>query len=150
MPPRSQHTGDPFHDDNGDNFLTPIDAIRQADQGGDAGTISDASWIPLLKTPPFPTYTSGHSTFSGTASAVLTSLYGDHFAFDSQSDGHLAAEQRPLDPSQIVTRHFASFSQAAEEAGLSLIYGGIHFHFDDTAGRHMGNQVGEAVLKFYA
>ena len=128
----------------------PIDAIRQADQDGNAGTTSDASWIPLLKTPPFPTYTSGHSTFSGAASAVLTRLYGDHVAFDSQSDGHLAAEQRPLDASQIVTRHFTSFSQAAEEAGLSRIYGGIHFNFDDTAGRHLGNQVGEAVLKRYA
>jgi membrane-associated phospholipid phosphatase len=124
----------------------PIDAIRQADQDGNAGTLGDTSWIPLLKTPPFPTYTSGHSTFSGAASAVLTSLYGDDFAFDSQSDGHLAAEQRPLDPSQIVTRHFASFNQAAEEAGLSRIYGGIHFHFDDTAGRGLGNQVGTAVM----
>ncbi len=127
----------------------PIDAIRQADQDGNAGTLGDSSWIPLLKTPPFPTYTSGHSTFSGAASVVLTSLYGNDFAFDSQSDGHLAAEQRPLDPSQIATRHFASFNQAAEEAGLSRIYGGIHFNFDDTAGRHLGNQVGEAVLNRY-
>ena len=124
----------------------PIDAIRQADQDGNVGTISDASWIPLLKTPPFPTYTSGHSTFSGAASAVLTSLFGDHVAFDSQSDGHLAAEQRPLDPSQIVTRHFASFSLAAEEAGLSRIYGGIHFNFDNTAGLELGRQVGTATL----
>ncbi len=83
----------------------------------------------------------GHSTFSGAASVVLTSLYGNDFAYDSQSDGHLAAEQRPLDLSQIVTRHFASFNQAAEEAGLSRIYGGIHFNFDDTSGRHLGNQV---------
>ncbi len=125
----------------------PIDAIRQADQDGNAGTIGDASWIPLLKTPPFPTYTSGHSTFSGAASAVLTSLFGDQFAFDSTSDGHLAAEQRPLDPSQIVTRHFTSFNQAAEEAGLSRIYGGIHFDFDNTVGRSLGDRVGRAVLE---
>ncbi len=125
----------------------PIDAIRQADQGGNAGTLGDTAWIPLLKTPPFPTYTSGHSTFSGAASAVLTSLYGDHVVFDSQSDGHLAAEQRPLDPSQIVTRNFTSFNQAAEEAGLSRIYGGIHFNFDDTAGRSLGDRVGRAVLE---
>ena len=124
----------------------PIDAIRQADQDGNAGTTSDASWIPLLKTPPFSTYTSGHSTFSGAASAVLTSLYGNQLAFDSQSDGHLAAEQRPLDPSQIATRHFASFSQAAEEAGLSRIYGGIHFNFDNTAGLDLGHQVGTATI----
>ena len=124
----------------------PIDAIRQADQDGNALTGSDSSWIPLLKTPPFPAYTSGHSTFSGAASAVLTRLYGDDFAFDSQSDGHFAAEQRPLDPSQIVTRHFNSFSQAAEEAGLSRIYGGIHFNFDNTAGLELGRRIGTAAM----
>ena len=124
----------------------PIDAIRQADQDGNTGTVVDSLWIPLLKTPPFPTYTSGHSTFSGAASAVLTSLFGNEVAFDSKSDGHLAAEQRPLDPSQIVTRHFASFNDAAIEAGRSRIYGGIHFSFDNIAGRTLGDQVGTAVI----
>ena len=124
----------------------PIDAIRLADQDGNAVTVADPSWIPLLKTPPFPAYTSGHSTFSGAAAAVLTSLFGDNMPFESQSDGHLAAEQRPLDASQIVTRHFSSFDQAAEEAGQSRIYGGIHYRFDDTAGRNIGSQVGNAVV----
>ncbi len=124
----------------------PIDAIRQADHDGNAGTLIEPSWIPLLKTPPFPAYTSGHSTFSGAASAVLTSLFGNDVAFSSKTDGHLAAEQRPLDPSQIATRHFDSFEQAAEEAGLSRIYGGIHFSFDNAAGQNLGNQVGTAVV----
>ena len=125
----------------------PIDAIRQADQDGNAETDVDSSWIPLLKTPPFPAYTSGHSTFSGAASAVLTSLFGSNFAFKSQSDGHLAAEQRPLDPAQIVTRHFASFNAAAEEAGLSRIYGGIHYRFDNSAGLTLGDLVGKAAVE---
>lgn len=124
----------------------PIDAIRQADQDGNSETLVDSSWIPLLKTPPFPAYTSGHSTFSGAASAVLTSLFGNEIAFESKSDGHLAAEQRPLDPSQIVTRHFSSFNEAAEEAGLSRIYGGIHFSFDNSAGKSLGGQVGTVVV----
>ena len=124
----------------------PIDAIRQADADNNANTESDAAWIPLLKTPPFPSYTSGHSTFSGAASAVLTHLFGDDVPFSSESDGHLAAEQRPLDPSQIVTRHFTSFQQAAEEAGQSRIYGGIHFNFDNTAGLSLGNQVGNTII----
>lgn len=124
----------------------PIDAIRQADQDGNSETQGDPMWIPLLKTPPFPAYTSGHSTFSGAASAVLTSLFGNDVPFESSSDGHLAAEQRPLDPSQIVTRRFRSFAQAAEEAGLSRIYGGIHFSFDDVNGRILGEQVATAVL----
>jgi hypothetical protein len=124
----------------------PIDAIRQADQDGNALTPGDPTWIPLLKTPPFPAYTSGHSTFSGAASAVLTHLFGNDVSFKSTSDGHLAAEQRPLDPSQIVSRDFNSFEEAAEEAGLSRIYGGIHFHFDNTAGLLLGNQVGASVI----
>lgn len=124
----------------------PIDAIRQADQDGNAVTQGDPNWIPLLKTPPFPAYTSGHSTFSGAASAVLMQLFGNDVPFKSSSDGHLAAEQRPLDPSQIVTRSFNSFEDAAEEAGLSRIYGGIHFRFDNSAGLLLGNRVGAAVV----
>ena len=124
----------------------PIDAIRQADQDGNASTTSESTWIPFLKTPPFPTYTSGHSTFSGAASTVLASLFGDNTSFDSQSDGHSAPEQRPLDASQIVSRHFDSFSHAAEEAGLSRIYGGIHFNFDNTAGLQLGREVGTVTM----
>lgn len=123
----------------------PIDAIRLAGQDGNTATTSEATWIPLIKTPPFPTYTSGHSTFSGAASTVLASLYGDQTSFDSRTDGHNAPEQRPLDPSQIVTRHFDSFSQAAEEAGMSRIYGGIHFSFDNSAGLQLGREVGAIV-----
>ncbi|MCU0720660.1 MAG: vanadium-dependent haloperoxidase [Pirellula sp.] len=109
-------------------------------------TQGDPTWISLLKTPPFPAYTSGHSTFSGAASAVLTHVFGNDVAFESTSDGHLASEQRPIDPSQIVTRHFSSFEHAAEEAGRSRIYGGIHFHFDNTTGLLLGNQVGTSVI----
>jgi membrane-associated phospholipid phosphatase len=124
----------------------PADAIRQADQDGNAETQGDPTWIPLLKTPPFPAYTSGHSTFSGAASTVLTHLFGSDVPFESTSDGHLAAEQRPLDPAQIVTRRFNSFEAAAEEAGLSRIYGGIHFYFDNTAGLLLGDRVGAAAV----
>jgi len=124
----------------------PADAIRQADQDGNAETQGDPTWIPLLKTPPFPAYTSGHSTFSGAASTVLTHLFGSDVPFESTSDGHLAAEQRPLDPAQIVTRRFNSFEAAAEEAGLSRIYGWIHFYFDNTAGILLGDRVGAAAV----
>jgi len=124
----------------------PIEAIRQADQDGNAATISELTWIPLLKTPPFPTYTSGHSAFSGAAGTVLASLFGDATSFESETDGHLAPEQRPLDASQIVTRHFDSFTHAADEAGMSRIYGGIHFNFDNTAGLQLGRKVGAATL----
>ncbi|QDV81346.1 PAP2 superfamily protein [Stieleria magnilauensis] len=124
----------------------PIDAIQQGDQDGNSLTNADPTWLPLLLNPPFPTYTSGHSTFSGAADAVLTVLLGEDIAFTSQIDAQAAPGQRPLDPSLIVTREFNSFTEAAEEAGLSRIYGGIHFNFDNTAGLNSGRLVGTHVV----
>jgi len=124
----------------------PIDAIRKADADNNPATIADPFWFPLLKTPPFPTYTSGHSTFSGAASAVLTSLFGSNYAFSSTTDGLTGLAQRPLAESMIVTRHFSSFTEAAEEAGSSRIFGGIHFNFDNQAGLETGKNVGDFVV----
>ena len=125
----------------------PIDAIRNADHDGNDATTAQADWLPLLKTPPFPTYTSGHSTFSGAASAVLAGLFGDATSFDDTTDPHPAPETRPLASELIATRHFKSFSQAANEAGLSRVYGGIHFNFDNTAGLELGKRLAEHVLQ---
>jgi hypothetical protein len=127
------------------NLWRPIDAIRRGDTDGNEATVADSTWTPLLKTPPFPTYTSGHSTFSGAADAVLTSFFGPNVHFATTSDGHTGFSQRPLAENQIATRSFDSFTQAAEEAGRSRIYGGIHFQFDNvpalTAGRTIGRYV---------
>lgn len=124
----------------------PIDAIRDGNLDPNAATAADPAWAPLLRTPPFPTYTSGHSTFSGAADAVLTHLFGDHVTFTSRSDSHSGFTQRPLAASQVRTRSFASFSQAAEEAGRSRIYGGIHFEFDNEAGLASGRALGQFVV----
>ena len=125
----------------------PIDAIQRAGDDGNPLTRPDEDWRPLLITPPFPTYTSGHSTFSGAADAVLTRLLGDDIGFSSQSDAFASPGQKPLDPTLIVTRYFASFTAAAEEAGKSRIYGGIHFDFDNTAGLQAGRAVGTEVVR---
>ncbi len=98
------------------NFWRPITAINKADTDNNDKTIADTSWKPLLTTPNFPAYTSGHSSFSSAAASVLASLYGDSYKFSTTSPG-LAG----------VSRSFTSFSQAADEAGMSRIYGGIHF-----------------------
>lgn len=124
----------------------PIDAIRRGDADTNEQAVHDATWTPLLKTPPFPTYTSGHSTFSGAADAVLTYFFGPDTAFASPSDGHTGFSQRPLSSEQIVTRSFTSFAQAADEAGLSRIYGGIHFQFDNAAGLAAGRALGSYVV----
>ena len=124
------------------NLWRPIDAIRRADLDGNEATVTDPVWMPLIITPPFPSYTSGHSSFSGAAEAVLSDFFGSDVHFTSQSDGHSSFAQRPLTERQVVTRHFVSFTQAAEEASHSRIYGGIHFDFDSTAGLAVGRAVG--------
>jgi hypothetical protein len=112
----------------------PLTAIRNADKDGNANTTVDTSWTSLLPTPNFPSYTSGHSAFSGAAAAVLTSFYGDNYKFSTISPGLPG-----------VTRSFTSFNQAAEEAGMSRIYGGLHFMSDNTAGLAAGKKVGEYI-----
>jgi hypothetical protein len=109
--------------------------------------MADAVWTPLIITPPFPTYTSGHSTFSGAADAVLSSFFGANVSFATQSDGHSGFSQRPLGTNQIVTRTFTSFAQAADEAGRSRIYGGIHYEFDNSAGLSAGQALGKYVVQ---
>lgn len=124
----------------------PIDAIREADLDGNESTVAVTNWVPFLKTPPFPSYTSGHSTFSGAAAAVLSALLGGNVSFTSSIDPQNAPSQRPLAEAQLFSRQFTSFNQAASEAGISRIYGGIHFGFDDVAGRELGGQVAQLVL----
>jgi FG-GAP-like repeat/PAP2 superfamily/FG-GAP repeat len=116
------------------NFWRPITAIRAANSDGNDQTIQEDLWEPLLTTPPFPEYTSGHSTFSGAASTVLAAYFGADRAF--------AADSNDLS----ITRNFASFSQAADEAGQSRIYGGIHFQSANQDGLACGRSIGSYVL----
>lgn len=118
------------------NFWRPVTAIRDADPTTNPATTPDPAWTPLWATPPFPEYTSGHSTFSGAADAVLTALFGSNFGFSSASDDV---------PN--VARTFSSFSQAADEAGKSRIYGGIHFQTANQDGLASGRALGNYVIK---
>jgi hypothetical protein len=87
-------------------------------------------------TPPFPSYISGHSTFSSAAARILGLYLGsDAFNFTATSDGLPG-----------VQRSFTSFSQAAQEAGQSRIYGGIHWQFDNTAGLATGRALAEQIF----
>ena len=75
------------------------------------------SWTPLLQTPPFPEYTSGHSVVSAAASVMLTRLFGENFRYTDSTEMEF----------DIPVRHFNSFKQAAAEAAISRLYGGIHY-----------------------
>ncbi|WP_055046119.1 vanadium-dependent haloperoxidase [Devosia sp. A16] len=79
--------------------------------------VIDPKWEPILNTPPFPEYPSGHSTVSGAMDAVLTAFFGDNYAFEDKTGS----------PDGRNPRHYASFHEAALEAGISRLYGGIHF-----------------------
>jgi hypothetical protein len=114
----------------------PVTAIRAADTDGNPATLTDATWTPLIATPPFPAYTSGHSTFSAAAAAVLASFYGT-------DDVHFVTSTDDLPG---VTRAFDSFSDAAAEAGMSRIYGGIHWSFDNTAAQPAGAAIAQYVV----
>lgn len=97
----------------------------------------DNAWNPFLQTPPFPEYTAGHATISGSASTVLTALFGDNFAFHDNCDSAYIG----------MTRDFTSFKQAAAEASISRLYGGIHYRPSlDTSLVH-GAMVGNNLLK---
>lgn len=113
------------------NFWRPVTAITDPRASQiNPGTTSDPTWTPLWKTPNFPSYTSGHSTFSGAASTILAHFFGDT-AFTVGSDDLPG-----------YSRSFAGFAQAADEAGESRIMGGIHFEFDNRAGLHVGRELG--------
>ena len=97
----------------------------------------DESWQPLLQTPPFPEYTSGHSGISTAAAVVLTDQFGDNFAF---------ADSTEMDYG-LPVRSFSSFRQAAAEAAISRLYGGIHYRMAIEEGVVQGQRVGELVVQ---
>jgi membrane-associated phospholipid phosphatase len=113
----------------------PVTAIRAADLDENPDTVADPEWTPLIVTPPFPAYTSGHSTFSAAAAAVLADFYGTDIPFTLQSETVDADD-----------RSFTSFWQAAEESGISRIYGGIHWDFDNVQGLQTGESLGRFVV----
>jgi hypothetical protein len=117
------------------NRWRPITAIQQADKDDNPQTTADANWTPLLSTPSSPAYVSGHSTFGGAADAVLTAYFGDKVSFTAIADPSV----------NLPPRSFNNFTQAAEEAGMSRVYGGAHWMSDNrdglTAGRNLGKYV---------
>jgi len=119
------------------NYWRPITAIRDARAHDiNLANTSDANWTPLWNTPNFPSYTSGHSTFSGAASTILAAIFGPDLRFTIGSDDMPG-----------YSRSFSSLAQAADEAGESRVVGGIHFQFDNTAGLAAGRELGAYVAQ---
>jgi hypothetical protein len=99
----------------------------------------DENWTPLLQTPPFPEYTSGHSVISNAAAVTLTKLFGDNFAFTDSTEIEFG----------LTARSFNSFMDASAEAAVSRLYGGIHYRLacdvGVTEGRELGKFIGEKI-----
>jgi hypothetical protein len=95
----------------------------------------DPGWTPLIATPAFPTFGSGHATQSGAAAQVLSDLFGYEYAFTDHTN----------DAQGFAPRNFDSFFEAAEEASISRLYGGIHYRMDNESGYEAGKHVGQRV-----
>ena len=93
------------------------------------------SWVPLLQTPPFPEYTSGHSVVSAASAVILTRLFGEKFNYTDSTETEF----------DIPVRHFTSFSQAAAEAAISRLYGGIHYMPSIKNGMLEGEAIGKFI-----
>lgn len=141
-----------------DDSVRPITAIHflfrgqkiaaWAGPGKRTAMIDGASWQPYqpieVVTPAFPEYFSGHSTFSAAAAEVLRRFTGsDHFGFSYVQRARSSIVE-PGVPAQPVTLTWATFSDAADSAGMSRRYGGIHFEDGDLYGRAAGRMVGTA------
>lgn len=115
------------------NFWRPITAIRAADTDGNDDTTADPTWTPLSPTPAHPDYTSNHGIYSAAAAKVLALVFGsDDFDFSITSS---TAQNGAV-------RSYHSFSQAAEECGMTRVWVGFHFHTAVRHGLNQGKQVG--------
>ncbi|MDP4130987.1 MAG: vanadium-dependent haloperoxidase [Bacteroidota bacterium] len=97
----------------------------------------DPNWKPHLQTPPFPEYTCGHCTISAASAEVLSSVYGDQFAYTDSTELEFG----------IPNRSFTSFRNAAEETKTSRFYGGIHYQYCTVISNKMGKDIGELIVK---
>ncbi len=97
----------------------------------------DQSWVPLIQTPPFPEYTSGHSVISTASAVMLTKLFGENFHYADSTEVEFG----------LPVRQFKSFKQAAEEAAISRLYGGIHYRPSIVNGVLEGKEIGQFITK---
>lgn len=117
------------------NVWRPITAINEGDNDGNANTVGDPTWQPLINTPNYPDYTSGANNVTGAMTRTLSLFFNrDRMTFEVTSLAPLAIQK---------TRVYNRFSEAADDVVDARIYLGIHFRFADTAARKQGQRVAE-------
>ena len=115
------------------NFWRPVTAIQRADEDGNPRTQADPHWTPLVATPSFPEFVSGHTAVSGAMSMVLRLLFDD-------DPGVVFTAASPTNPG--FERHWTTFSEGLCEVIDARVYSGIHFRSSDERGARLGRQVG--------
>ncbi len=122
-------------------FWRPITAIRLADQDGNPATEVDSDWQPLINTPNFPEYPSGHaSTSAAIAHALRLFFHRDELSFQMTTTNQMALKK---------TRTFTRLSQAEQEVVDARVYVGIHYRNSDTTARAQGHRVSNWIFKHY-
>src|SRR5205085_2571839 len=112
-------------------------AIRFADTDHNPRTDPDTSWLPLIVTPPFPSYPSAHASAGGAARRVLEYVYG--------KSGFTVVLTSPTAPGVVLT--YTSWDQITDDIDDARIFGGIHFRYDQEAGGEQGSSVGSYILQ---
>jgi len=108
------------------NLVRPVTYIQH---------LIDENWVPIVNTPPFPEYPSGHSVQSGAAAVVLTGMFGEEYSFTDHTHDALG----------LASRAFDSFTEMANEAAMSRLYGAIHYRAAIELGLEQGTCIGERV-----
>jgi len=122
-------------------FWRPITAIRLGDQDGNPATVVDPAWQPLINTPNFPEYPSGHADISSAATNMLRLFFGsDVLSFQMTTTNALAVQK---------TRTFSRFTEAEKEVVDARVYVGIHYRNSDNAARAQGHAVANWVFRNY-
>jgi hypothetical protein len=121
------------------SFWRPQAAIRAGDTDGNPNTVADPDWLPLIPTPPHPSYASGHASTSGAARRVLEYVFG--------KDGHDVTLTNPTLPGIVLD--YTAWDEITDDIDDARIYGGIHFWFDQEAGARLGRHVGSYILEYY-
>ena len=117
----------------------PVTAIRQADTDLNPATDPDPTWLPLLTTPPYPSYAGNMASIGASAARALELAFG-------ANDIPVTTTWKQSGGLPDVTHSFGSFSQVAEEQSESRIYGGIHYRFDQTAGQQVARSTADFVF----
>ena len=124
------------------NFWRPITAIREGQNDGNPGTIGDPAWTPFLPTPPYPDYTSGANSLTGSITRILALVMGtDKVSFEISSLSPL------LTGTDAKTIEYEKFSDVAKDVVDVRVYQGIHFRFADTEARSVARRVANFVFK---